>query len=134
MVAKSDENVDTRANPIANREAHIDSTKSTKSGSSTLSEVNPTTMPGIGGFLKDRGLLQQAAELVLQSWREGTRKQYNPYIKRWQLYCSERQIDSISAPIEVGVNFLAELYDSGLGYSAACQHDAQYTVFLSCSS
>ncbi len=118
MVAKSDENVDTRTNPIANREAHIDSTKSTKSGSSTLSEANPSTMPGIGGFLKDRGLSQQAAELVLQSWREGTRKQYNPYIKRWQLYCSERQVDSISAPIEVGVNFLAELYDSGVGYSA----------------
>ena len=115
MVAKSDENVDTRTNPIANREAHIDSTKSTKSG---LSEANPSTMPGIGGFLKDRGLSQQAAELVLQSWREGTRKQYNPYIKRWQLYCSERQVDSISAPIEVGVNFLAELYDSGVGYSA----------------
>jgi hypothetical protein len=74
--------------------------------------------PGIGGFLKDRGLSQQAAELVLQSWRESTRKQYNPYIKRWQLYCSERQIDSISAPIEAGVNCLAELYNTGIGYSA----------------
>ena len=99
MVTKSDENVVTRTNSIANREAHIDSTESTKSGSPTLSQVNPSTMAGIGGCLKDRGLSQQAAELVLQSWREGTRKQYNPYIKRWQLYCSKRQIDSISAPI-----------------------------------
>jgi hypothetical protein len=39
MVAKSDENVNTRTNPIANREAHIDSTQSTKSGSPTLSQV-----------------------------------------------------------------------------------------------
>ncbi len=125
MVAKSNENVDTITNPIGNREAPIDSTKSTKSGSPTLSEVNPSTMTCIGGLFKDRALSQQTAELALQSWREGTRKQYNPY---WQLYCTERQIDSISAPMEVWVNFLIELYDSGVGYSA------QYTAFLSCSS
>jgi hypothetical protein len=118
MVAKSDANVSTRTNPIANREADIDSTQSTKSGSPTLSQVSPPTMPDIGGSLKERELSQQAAELVLKSWREGTRNQYNPYIKRWQLYCSERQIDPISAPIEAGVNFLADLYNSGVGYSA----------------
>ena len=49
---------------------------------------------------------------------KSTRKQYNPYIKRWQLYCGERKIDPISAPLEVGVNYLAELYNTGIGYSA----------------
>ena len=44
--------------------------------------------------------------------------QYNPYIKRWQLYCGERKIDPISAPLEVGVNYFAELYNTGIGYSA----------------
>ena len=117
-MAKSHENVDTSANSVTNREAHIDSTQPTKSCSPPLPQVSLIAMPGIGGFLKDRGLSQQAAELVLQSWRESTRKQYNPYIKRWQLYCSERQIDSISAPIEAGVNYLAELYNTSIGYSA----------------
>ena len=66
---------------------------STKSCSPPLPQVSLIAMPGIGGFLKDCGLSHQAAELVLQSSRESTRKQYNPYIKHWQLYCSERQID-----------------------------------------
>ena len=117
-MAKSHENVDTSANSVTNREAHIDSTKPTKSCSPPLPQVSLIAMPGMGGSLKNRGPLQQAAELVLQSWRENTRKQYNPYIKRWQLYCSERQIDSISAPIEAGVNYLAELYNTSIGYSA----------------
>ena len=30
----------------------------------------------------------QATELVRESWRKSTRKQYNPHIKRWELYCS----------------------------------------------
>jgi hypothetical protein len=93
LVAKSHENVDTSANSVTNREAHIDSTQPTKSCSPPLPQVSLIAMPGIGGFLKDCGLSHQAAELVLQSSRESTRKQYNPYIKRWQLYCSERQID-----------------------------------------
>ena len=114
-MAKSHENVDTSPNSVTNLEAPIESTKS---GSPTLSQASPIAMPGIGGFIKDRGLSQQAAELVLKSWRKSTRKQYNPYIKRWQLYCGERKIDPISAPLEVGVNYLAGLYNTGIGYSA----------------
>ena len=93
-------------------------TKSTKPDSSTLPEAGPTALSSLGGLPNDRGLSDQAAKLVLQSWRENTRKQYNLYIKRWQLYCRERQIDSISAPIATGVNFLAALFKTGIGYSA----------------
>lgn len=45
-------------------------------------------------------------------------KQYNRYIKRWQLHCRKRQIESISAAVEKGANFLAELYKTNVSYSA----------------
>ena len=35
---------------------------------------------------------------------KSSRKQYNPDIKRWELYCNEGKIDPISAPIENDVN------------------------------
>ena len=56
LVAKSHQNVDTSANSVTNREAHIDSTKPTKSCSPPLPQVSHIAMPGIGGFLKDCGL------------------------------------------------------------------------------
>ena len=118
MVAERHENVDARANSVAKRKTNIETTKSTRSGPSIAPEVRTTAMPCIWGLLKDHGLSSQATELVRQSWRKSTRKQYNPYIKRWGLYCSERQIDPISAPIESGFNFLADLYQTGIGYSA----------------
>ena len=52
------------------------------------------------------------------SWRSGTRKQYATYLEKWRRYCSTRSIDPICPPVEEGINFLAELYDSGIGYSA----------------
>ena len=81
LVAKSHENVDKSANSVANWEAHIDSTKPTKSCTQPLSQVSLIAMPGIGGFLKDRGLSQQATELVLQSWREKIHPAVKPSLK-----------------------------------------------------
>ena len=118
IVAERHENVDARASSVAQREKNIVTAKSTRSGPSIAPEVSTTAMPWSGGLLKDHGLSSKAAEQVRQSWRKSTRKQYNPYIKQWELYCSERQVDRISAPIECGVNFLSDLYQTGIGYSA----------------
>ena len=40
------------------------------------------------------------------------------YLQKWRRYCSSRSIDPICPSVEDGINFLAELYDSGIGYSA----------------
>ena len=40
------------------------------------------------------------------------------YLKRWQQYCIEKNIDVFQAVVNNGVEFLVSLYKSGLGYSA----------------
>ena len=82
LVAKSHANTTTGADPVTSGEASVDSTKSTKPDPPTLPEAGPTALFSLGGLLNDRELSVQAAQLVLQSWRESTWKQYNPYIKR----------------------------------------------------
>lgn len=37
---------------------------------------------------------------------------------KWKQYCSKRIMDPFSASVDRGVNFLAELYHTGVGYSA----------------
>ena len=76
-------------------------------------------MPLVRELLTSQGLSASAASVILQGWRVGTRKQYASYLKRWELYCGERQIDPFSASVIQGVNFLSELYQKHqLSYSA----------------
>ncbi|WAR26591.1 hypothetical protein MAR_012295 [Mya arenaria] len=54
----------------------------------------------------------------MQSWRPGTKKQYNTHIKRWFQYCSERETSPILPTLETVVKFLTFQYSNGLGYES----------------
>ncbi len=75
-------------------------------------------MPLIWGSLKEQGLSDEAAEIIYQSWRHGTTKQYRPYLRQWERYCRKRNSHSVSIHVTTGINFLQELYQKGLSHSA----------------
>jgi hypothetical protein len=54
----------------------------------------------------------------MASWRDGTSKQYQVYLERWQKFCSRKNIDVLQPRVGEGIEFLVSLYKSGLGYSA----------------
>ena len=41
-----------------------------------------------------------------------------PYIRKWETYCSQQQIDPIHTNISQVLNFLTQLFNTGVGYSA----------------
>lgn len=45
-------------------------------------------------------------------------KQYKPYLTKWKEYCSEWETDPSLVSVTDGINFLAHLFDTGIGYSA----------------
>ena len=57
------------------------------------------------------------SKYIVRSWRSATQKQYNTYLKQWQIFCNTRGIHPISAPIKHALEFLAQLADRGLRYS-----------------
>ena len=67
--------------------------------------------------LRDKGISERAQEVILQSWREGTQKQYRTYLQKWTTFCSRRGSDTIQSSISEVLDFLTELFDGGLGYS-----------------
>ncbi|CAB4020881.1 RNA-directed DNA polymerase from transposon X-element, partial [Paramuricea clavata] len=94
-------------------------------------QARPVTLPFIGAFLSERGISSQASDIIQQSWRTGTKKQYATHLNRWRQYCGARGIDPISASVENGINFLSELYAQGLSYSAInTARSALYTILL----
>ena len=67
--------------------------------------------------LRKEGISERAQELILQSWREGAQKQYRTYLQKWTTFSSGWDIDPIQPTISEVIDFLTELFDSGLGYS-----------------
>ncbi|PFX20999.1 hypothetical protein AWC38_SpisGene14520 [Stylophora pistillata] len=55
--------------------------------------------------------------LELQSCRKGTTKQYFSYIERWTAYFHQKQIDPVSATVPQALEFLVEVFETGVGYS-----------------
>jgi len=118
MVAIGNETAGAGTPCASQKETHLISTSTARLGASTAPEARTSDMPLVRKSLEGRGLSESATSLILQSWRKGTKQQYKPFITKWEQYCSQRKINPFSATIEHGINFLAELYQTGIGYSA----------------
>ena len=91
-----------------------------QSGESTSSsqESHASGVQIIRNSLTARGISQKAAKVILQSWRQSTHKQYSVYLKKWLLFCSSRGFDPYKATPAQALDFMTDLFEQGLGYSA----------------
>ena len=71
-----------------------------------------------GSFYQTQGISQSVTKLLLASWRGGTKKQYDVYIKKWTKFCAERESDQFHPLVVDVLDFLTELYEKGFTYSA----------------
>ena len=64
------------------------------------------------------GLNVSDITILVASLKESTRKKYNPYQQKWHTYCQENNINPVTPNITNVLDFLSNLYDQGLSYSA----------------
>jgi hypothetical protein len=83
----------------------------------------PKQQPALGGMESVRrskeslGLSKEAAKLLTEGWREGTRAVYNTAWERWTSWCNAREIDPLQASLANITQFLTDLFGQGLQYS-----------------
>ena len=59
---------------------------------------------------KNRGFSEKATNIVLQSWRQSSQKQFDVHIKKWLHFCqAKRQVDPIHPTISMAVDFMTTL-------------------------
>ena len=75
-------------------------------------------MPLVRKTLNTKNLSSAAKEIIMASWQPGIGKQYHSYLGRWEKFCAQKTIVVEEASVENGIDFLASLYEDGLGYSA----------------
>ena len=61
-------------------------------------------------------LSQRVSDIIKSSWRSGTQAQYKSAWSKWSSWCAEKQKDPVSCDISCFLEFLSELFDSGLQY------------------
>ena len=77
-----------------------------------------TSMQGIRKSLVSSGISANIADVILSSWRQGTIKQYNLFLKKWTEFCLSRQTNSLSSSVPLVLEFLHHLYTQGYSHSS----------------
>ena len=104
--------------PSPEKTENVNSTVRTDSSQSTSQENPINGLPCLGPSLSQSGISPAAQEIILHSWKKGTKKQYRSYIKQWSGFCSGRDIDPMHPTVPQTIEFLQTLYESGHSYSA----------------
>ena len=63
-------------------------------------------------------LLSGRDDIIMESWRTGTTKQYRVYLDKWTNFAKARNESPIHPTVAKVLEFLTPLYDSGSSYSA----------------
>ena len=61
---------------------------------------------------------RDALEILSALWRMGAEKRYNSHVEKFVNFCRERYTDPIQATTEMGIEFLTEYFNTGVGYSS----------------
>ena len=67
--------------------------------------------------LENRGIRKDSADIIMSRWREGTKKCYQSFIKKWIKHCDEKSKDSFRPTADELIVYLISLYNQGKGYS-----------------
>jgi len=62
------------------------------------------------------GISSEAFQLLAAGWSKGTNTTYESAWRRWDSWCSQRQIDPISCAVQPFLEFLTGLFKEGLEY------------------
>lgn len=117
MVSSINENFNPQASSASQNGENSD-TSSYESSSPIIKEVSSDSMSSVRKSFRDQGFSNAATNVIMSSWRVGTKKQYQTHISKWLLYCKRKQINSVSVAVVDIIHFLTEQFEAGLSYSS----------------
>ena len=62
---------------------------------------------------KKWNLSNTTIDLIINSWREGTKSQYKLYFNKWCFYCEERKMNPLQPTTIEAIEFLTYLFEQG---------------------
>ena len=75
-------------------------------------------MPLVRQSLQNLSLSKETANIIIGSWKTGTKKQSKTYLQRWLIFCRQQQDNPFSPTLKSVLDFLTQLYAEGKQYSS----------------
>lgn len=117
LVPRVAEDADRTASDDTSSQNHFDSSSQLKQSAPLVSKVATSWVSCIRSVLQKQGIGQQAIEIMLNSWRNGTKKQYTSSISQWTSDCKLHNYNPTTPPVAQVLEFLTH-QSNHLGYSA----------------
>ena len=96
--------------------------------------------PGVGWLacvrqaLIRQGVTGPAMEIIINSWRTSTMKQYQTYVKKWLLYSKQNKCNVFSPILQNILDLFVSMHTSGSSYSAISTARSALSSFINIGS
>lgn len=118
LVPKVDGTVSSRTFNSSKKQKSVAS-ESQHRASSATQKASSDSMSSVRKGFRQQGISRRTVNIIMQSWKPGTKNQYQTYIQKWFQYCRKKQISYFPNTVNPVLDFLTELFDDqGLGYSS----------------
>ena len=118
LVSCNHDHASTKTLSVAEKPSPALPETSAKNAASSSQETTAPSMSLVWKSLKFQGISDKAAHIIINSWRVGTKRQYQTCLKKWEEFCGKQQIDPVRPTLTMILDFLTELYEQGQQYSS----------------
>ena len=118
MVPQTLQNVSSSPHADKTQDRPPASTSQTRSTPSSHAKAKAHGSSLIRQKLKRQGLSRKVIDIIEQSWKPNSAKQYKVYLDKWKEYCITKNNDPLERNLIKGLDFLKCLIKAGYSYSA----------------
>ena len=104
-------------------------TKLKKGSPSIVPQTSTSWLSCVRASLVDQGVEGEPLNIILDSWRTGTRKQYQTYVTAWLKFCKDTSISYIHPTLHQVLDFLTH-QSKTVGYSAVATARSALSSFI----
>lgn len=123
--------ISTDKNQDAQEDSNIAS--STRGSSPSVSQTSASWMSFVQSSLINQGVTGEPLNTILESWRSGTRKQYQTYVSAWTKFSSDNSINPMNPTLQQVLEFLS-FQSKTVGYSAVATARSALSTFIKIDS
>ena len=108
----------------------VDHAISTQPQTPTSCETERSYLSCIRNKLQVKGFSPDTIELILSSWRDRTKYQYQSAAKKWFEFCESNNCDMFSPPVPLALSFFQLYINPGCLTVLSIQHEVYFHLFF----
>ena len=113
LVANDEENDDNPTNDNTSIKRQLDVTKQTHRATSIIPKDGFDYLSVVRRLYEKWNLSNTTIDLIINSWRDGTKSQYKLYFNKWCFYCEDRKMNPLQPTSIEATGFLTYLFKQG---------------------